>query len=150
MISITSFTDEYRFLSNFYSLACTSLTTEHLYQASKCVRPSQAQAIMDAHSPGAAKRLGQHVALRPDWEDVKLPIMRLLVTVKFMSSLELGARLMATGDARLIEGNTWHDNFWGMCVCANCAGRDVESQNHLGLILMDVRQLVLENSKIRA
>lgn len=40
-------------------------------------------------------------------------------------------RLLATGSAELIEGNVWNDTFWGVC-----RGR---GQNHLGRILMEVR-----------
>ena len=39
---------------------------------------------------------------------------------------------MATGDAELVEGNTWNDTYWGVC---NGVGH-----NHLGKILMQVRQ----------
>ena len=40
--------------------------------------------------------------------------------------------LLATGDAKIVEGNTWGDVFWGVC---NGVG-----ENHLGEILMKVRQ----------
>jgi predicted NAD-dependent protein-ADP-ribosyltransferase YbiA (DUF1768 family) len=40
--------------------------------------------------------------------------------------------LDATGDRKLVEGNYWHDTFWGVC---NGVG-----ENYLGEILMHVRQ----------
>jgi len=45
--------------------------------------------------------------------------------------------LLATGDTKLLEGNRWHDNFWGNCDCPNC--RDKPGLNYLGKILMRVR-----------
>lgn len=50
---------------------------------------------------------------RPDWEDVKVDIMLGLLRQKFQHP-ELGAKLLATGDAYLVEGNTWGDTFWGV------------------------------------
>lgn len=41
--------------------------------------------------------------------------------------------LQDTGDAELIEGNWWHDEFWGVC---NGIG-----QNQSGKILMVIRSL---------
>lgn len=43
----------------------------------------------------------------------------------------LREKLLATGDAELVEGNTWGDRFWGVC---NGVG-----QNWLGRLLMQVR-----------
>ena len=42
--------------------------------------------------------------------------------------------LLATGDAELIEGNYWHDYYWGIC---NGVG-----QNWLGKILMEEREKI--------
>ena len=77
-----------------------------------------------------AKKRGHHVTLRPGWDEdlpaerlapgpapvpLKVAVMRFLLRQKFYAIPELGRRLLATGDATLIEGNTWHDNFWGRC-----------------------------------
>jgi predicted NAD-dependent protein-ADP-ribosyltransferase YbiA (DUF1768 family) len=56
--------------------------------------------------------------------------MRDLLRQKFAHP-ELRRLLLATGDAELVEGNTWGDRFWGVC-----AGR---GQNHLGRLLMAIR-----------
>lgn len=69
--------------------------------------------------------------LRPDWEEAKVGIMEELVRLKFTAHADLRARLLATGDAELIEGNNWNDRFWGVC--------RGQGQNQLGLILMKVR-----------
>ncbi|MCD7839046.1 MAG: NADAR family protein [Erysipelotrichaceae bacterium] len=52
-----------------------------------------------------AKRAGRKVKLRTDWEDVKLNIMKELIMIKFQNPL-LKEKLLNTGDALLIEGNT--------------------------------------------
>lgn len=50
--------------------------------------------------------------------------------VKFRNP-ELRDKLVATGDAEIVEGNWWGDKFWGVC-------RGV-GENHLGKILMRIR-----------
>jgi predicted NAD-dependent protein-ADP-ribosyltransferase YbiA (DUF1768 family) len=74
--------------------------------------------------------MGRSVKLRPDWESIKLDVMETAVRIKFTDP-ELAAKLIATGDEELIEGNWWNDTFWGVC---NGVG-----ENHLGKILMKVR-----------
>ena len=51
---------------------------------------------------------------------------------KFTQNEELKKKLIDTGDATLIEGNTWNDTFWGVC---NGVG-----ENNLGKILMKIRE----------
>jgi predicted NAD-dependent protein-ADP-ribosyltransferase YbiA (DUF1768 family) len=58
--------------------------------------------------------------------------MRKLVLSKFLLSAGLRERLLATKNMMLIEGNDWHDTYWGVCL-----GR---GQNMLGKILMSVRE----------
>jgi len=82
-------------------------------------------------SPNEAKRLGRRVNLRKDWEDIKIDIMYEINVAKFTQNENLKEMLLKTGSAKLVEGNTWHDTFWGVC---NGAGR-----NELGKILERVR-----------
>ncbi len=125
-------------------------TVEHAYQAAKVLSPRMREVIANAATPGTAKRIGQAVDLRKDWEDVKYDIMLTLLREKF-DIPELTARLDGTGDARLVEGNVWHDNVWGVCVCHKCKGTiDPDTgvfhggKNWLGLALEKVRE---ENRK---
>jgi ribA/ribD-fused uncharacterized protein len=69
--------------------------------------------------------------MRDDWNDIKIDVMRDLLQEKF-SDDDLRELLLATGDAELIEGNTWNDYFWGVCLG--------EGQNWLGKLLMEVRK----------
>ena len=59
-----------------------------------------------------------------------------VVAMKFSYHDELRSRLITTGDALLVEGNTWGDTFWGQC--------DGVGENHLGRILMGVRLALTE------
>lgn len=125
---IDRFDGKYRFLSNFWPGDRTSL--EHKFQAAKCVNKYERQAILNARTPGEAKKLGRRCKMRPDWDDVKLEVMYHLVKEKF-SDPWLASKLLATGSEELVEGNTWGDTFWGVC--------GGSGTNHLGKILMRVR-----------
>jgi predicted NAD-dependent protein-ADP-ribosyltransferase YbiA (DUF1768 family) len=54
---------------------------------------------------------------------------------------EFRVKLLATGDEELMEGNTWHDNTWGNCVCAKC--QNTPGRNMLGMLLMELRQEIM-------
>ncbi len=62
-----------------------------------------------------------------------------LVLQKFIRHRELRELLLATGKASLLEGNWWHDNFWGDCFCEACSQ---PGENRLGSALMAVRSVV--------
>lgn len=133
MDKITQFRGEYAFLSNFYSApvyyrGIRFENNEAAFQAAKC--PGRMREFSKLSAPDA-KRLGRRVSLRPDWETVKFDIMDQICKAKFLQNPDLAWKLVATGSAELIEGNTWGDRIWGVC---NGAG-----ENHLGLILMDIR-----------
>ena len=81
-----------------------------------------------------AKSLGRMVNLRDDWEFVKVNIMLEITRAKFEQNLELAEKLLATGNAMLVEGNHWNDTFWGV------DARNGKGENYLGKILMCVRR----------
>lgn len=131
---ILSFRSKYYFLSNFYMAqvtynGITYCNNEAAFQAQKDLSRSEEFKEL---APNDAKRLGRRVNLRPDWEDVKLDIMYGIVKAKFEQNPELSAKLIATGDTHLEEGNTWGDRTWGTV--------DGNGNNLLGLILMKVRE----------
>eukprot|EP00753_Platysulcus_tardus_P007342 PLAT15145.1.p1 GENE.PLAT15145.1~~PLAT15145.1.p1 ORF type:complete len:360 (+),score=42.48 PLAT15145.1:44-1123(+) len=74
---------------------------------------------------------GRKVRLRSDWEEVKVDVMSVVVRDKFTRDDGLREKLLATGDALLVEGNNWNDRFWG-----RCKGK---GENWLGRILMAAR-----------
>lgn len=142
-MAIKEFQGEYRFLSNFWespipvSGVGTFASAEHLYQAFKTTLPSEMVQVMTAPTPGAAKRVGKLITLRSDWDEVKDRAMEITVFRKFYSNPELMQKLWDTVGSTLIEGNHWHDNYWGSCSCPQC--EDKPKLNQLGLILMDLR-----------
>jgi ribA/ribD-fused uncharacterized protein len=134
---ITNFRGEYSFLSNFFVTRRPIiydrkeyLTSEHLFQAIKTTDPEWREKVRLAATAGDAKKLGYQVPLRADWEARKIEAMRLCLKLKFTDPL-LRAKLMKTGTALLVEGNTWKDYFWGVC-----GGR---GENWLGKLLMELR-----------
>jgi len=139
---IDNFDNEYAFLSNFYDhqifyIGHWFTTSEHAFQAAKTILDREIKLIQAAKSPGQAKRLGRKVQLRHDWEAVKLQVMFDILWIKFEDP-DLREKLLATGNQPLIEGNNWGDKFWGK---VNGIGK-----NHLGIILMDVRQKIREST----
>lgn len=140
---IDAFQGQYRFLSNFYKIPILLHgkywpTVEHVFQAAKTKNDWEREAIRKLSTPAQAKKRGKVLHLRSDWEEVKNEIMLRCVRLKFRQNDRLRKFLLDTGDALLIEGNTWHDNTWGDCRCSRCA--DIKGKNCLGLILMQVRQ----------
>ena len=142
MEDIMSFSGEYRFLSNFYPAkviyeGVEYRTSEHAYQAAKSLNRVVRASIQKIQKPGKAKEEGQLIKARPDWDKVKVKIMTEILLSKF-SDPKLMEMLVATRPAILIEGNTWHDNFWGSCFCEKCSS--IKGQNHLGIILYNIRE----------
>lgn len=136
--AITRFSDAYRFLSNFYPCLIYATdgviypSVEHAFQAHKTLVLSDREQIARLPTPKAAKDRGRTVALREDWEHVKVTIMAALLRIKFADP-ELRRKLLETGDALLVEGNSWGDNFWGV----HKGSRD--GKNYLGRLLMLIR-----------
>jgi len=137
---INEFQGEYRWLSNFIGTipSLGGVTPEHAYQAAKTSIPDEKAQVLAAPTPGEAKRLSRHITLSADWDQAKVGVMFMLLQEKF-SDPEMADRLHATGDAILIEGNMWHDNFWGNCNCQKC--KSTFGKNWLGRLLMLVRSL---------
>ena len=134
-MTIDSFRGGHAFLSNFAAVkvrldGVEFPTVEHAYMAAKTIDPRHREWVRGASTPGKAKRMGRQITLRADWEDVKLQTMEMLLQQK-CSQEPFRSQLDATGDALLVEGNTWGDRFWGVC--------RGEGENHLGKLLMKIR-----------
>jgi ribA/ribD-fused uncharacterized protein len=149
---IADFSGEYRFLSNFFPSQVSDFqgfwypTVEHAYQALKTLNLNHREKISNMATPGEAKKFGQIVQIRPDWDKIKYAEMVLLLRQKFRGSLK--KQLLETHPKFLVEGNTWGDNYWGWDTKE--AGINLESarylcepwcsNNHLGRALMLVRE----------
>ncbi|MCK4526498.1 NADAR family protein [candidate division WOR-3 bacterium] len=154
MNTISIFKGKYNFLSNFFTLevpiaynGISYPTVEHFYQAMKSLGPTDPGAlnpvdriiIAGDSSPFMARNFGRTIRLRPDWENAKISVMRLGLILKFAANPELKTQLLSTWESVLVEGNHWHDNIWGNCMCPKCA--NTKGQNLLGYLLMEVREL---------
>ena len=68
---------------------------------------------------------------RPDWDEVKVDIMRDILRAKAQQHEYVRRKLLATGDRELIE-NSWRDGYWGW-------GPNRDGKNMLGRLWMEVR-----------
>ena len=134
---IDSFRDHYWFLSNFYPSEVwlddrLYPSTEHAFQASKSDDSECREAIRMAKTPAEAKKLSRMLPLPSDWNTRRVQVMRDLLRQKFNKGTVLARRLLETGNEELVEGNTWGDQFWGVC---NSIGF-----NQLEKLLMEIRE----------
>lgn len=139
---IDRFDGQYRFLSNFFEapLLFRGLVFENAeaaFHSQKC--PQRAKQFQGLNA-SQAKQLGRQVVMRPDWDKVRDQVMYEVVFEKFLQNSKIRERLIATGEAMLVEGNTWNDRYWGVC---NGIG-----QNKLGKILMRVRSEFLQKEQL--
>ena len=145
---VPAFRDDWMFLSNFYPCKIVDKfgkiwsSSEHAYQGMKFEDPTLKEKVRVHPSKGLKKFVKMHSShIRADWDKVKLGVMYRILMRKFEDSF-LQAKLIDTGDEKLVETNYWHDNFWGICMCPDCRlqGTDYEKgKNNLGKILMKIR-----------
>jgi len=140
MSTIDSFSGRNKYLSNFSShgfhyggVWCR--TSEHAFQAMKSTNREDFLYVIEAESPGQAKRRGRKIECRADWRDVKIKIMFDIVKCKFDQNTDIKAKLLTTRSDYLIEDNNWQDKEWGM---TKENGKWV-GRNALGKILMVLR-----------
>jgi len=149
--AIIEFKGEFSFLSNFY--ICTICydsrlfpSSEHLFQSKKAINFDEQEKIRLAKTPGQAKRIARQVDLVFGWDTIKDGIMEDCLKQKFAQNHELRHALINTKDLLLVEGNYWHDNYWGDCFCKKC--KSIEGHNTLGKLLMKVRNQFIESSNV--
>lgn len=124
-------------------------SVEHAFQAAKTYSAEEREAF---RRPGLkaweAKQMGRVVTLRKNWEASKVAVMAQLLDIKFQNP-ELRAQLLASAPKMLMEGNYWHDNFWGVCFCPRsskgCQG--ASGVNTLGKLLMNLRTSLQTNGE---
>ncbi|AMS41217.1 NADAR family protein [Aminobacter aminovorans] len=115
-------------------------TSEAVYHWEKFNNPDPTpfeDAVLDsircAPSAHVAFKIGQeHKRLRrPDWDDVKVDVMREILRAKADQHEYVRRKLLATGDRELIE-DSWRDDFWGW-------GPNRDGKNALGKLWMEIR-----------
>lgn len=145
-MTIDRFADEYAWAGNFYQrpfllpVVGEVPDVEHPFQAAKTTNAGDRQYVLSAPTAAIAKKRGREIKCRDDWDQVKRRFMLSFVLAKFVQHDDLAAKLAATNGDMLIEGNYWHDNFWGSCYGAEC--ERIRGQNYLGKILMAVRMVL--------
>ncbi|KAI0060208.1 DUF1768-domain-containing protein [Artomyces pyxidatus] len=112
-------------------------TSEHLYQAFKFLdtaHHSRADKIRRLPSARTARdQAGQwRQYQRPDWLDVNVQIMDIVLWEKFTQHPSLRQMLLDTDNRELIEDSPG-DDFWGI-------GRNGTGRNELGKALMRIRE----------
>ena len=151
MSYINRFEGRWNFLSNFYPCeieyqGILYKSVEAFYVAQKCKNDQMIngvyytsadfkEMISKMINAGSVKKLGKKIKVRSDWDEKKLEFMNWGIREKFKKE-ELKDLLLSTENLELIEGNYWHDNFYGSCYCEKCGNK---GKNHLGKILMKVR-----------
>lgn len=126
-------------------------TSEALFQALRFDDQEIQRIIRNARSPMTAKMLAKKhksaMTVTP-LSEVDQDHMRFCLLLKFSQNYDLRGRLMATGDATIIEdvtkrGNRGTNLFWG----AKLENGVWVGQNMLGKMLMDLRRtLILQTS----
>jgi len=139
--AIVRFRKTYGFLSNM--AACQVAydgaiynSVEHAYQAASTLDETSRAKIQRSQNPVWGKRMGKGVTKRNDWTDIKVSVMLELLRQKFAQE-KFRAKLLATNDQFIVEGNQHGDNFWGLCPNADGV---FEGRNQLGKLLMQVRE----------
>lgn len=146
---ISEFRGQYDWATNFYHKAPFYVhgqkfkTSEHYFAACKTLDANWCQRIIGADTAADAKRLGRQCPCQPEWGRVRVNVMSQAIWYKFTQHPELQEKLIATGTQVMVEGNWWHDNFWGDCYCNDKDGRHPEclqpGKDALGLLLMNLR-----------
>lgn len=124
--------DEFFFLSNMFPCEIEYKgykfkSAESAFQAQKDLSRTSEFVNLEGKE---AKRLGRKVTLRSDWESVKVDIMEEILRIKF-SNQELAKKLKSVNQP-IVEDNTWHDTFWGVC--------NGKGKNMLGKLLEKIKR----------
>ena len=157
---INTFTGRWFFLSNFYPIEIEYQgikypTVEHFYVSCKVTNDQMIDGVFMTKNackeyiakiikPGDVKRFGrQKIKTGIAWTDeYRLKVMELALNQKFKNE-NLKELLLTTGSEDLVEGNYWHDNFFGSCGCPKCQSK---GENHLGKLIMKIRENIKKNN----
>lgn len=116
-------------------------TSEALYQACRFPHlPSVQALIIGERSPMTAKMKGKPFRgeTRPDWNEVRVNIMRWCLRVKLAQNFaSFGSLLRSTGEMPIVEKKLKRTDFWGARVTEEGT---LVGQNVLGRLLMELRE----------
>lgn len=120
-------------------------TSEALYQACRFPHlPEVQRMILDEGSPMTAKMRSKPYRKdsRPDWEDVRVKVMKWCLRVKLIYNWRKFSELLLATGVRPIVEDSRKDNYWGAIIQGNNA---LSGQNVLGRLLMDLRKRIHDN-----
>jgi len=137
------------FLSNMANYAVVEYeglkypTVEHFYQCMKFekdlvqningVDVNVREHLRTLESPYEVKKLSNSFTpIRSDFDDINLKVMEYGLRYKF-SNPYFTKKLLATGNKKLQEGNTWNDTFWGVSLSTGLG------ENNLGKLIEKLR-----------
>lgn len=141
---ITLFRGNYYFLSNFFPVPVNYKgvwypTSQHAYMSAKSDSKQWKQKCATVQNPGQIKRQSRKLKLVQNWDQIKLDVMREVISKKFNYPSEnkqqsLCVKLLLETGEQIMQGNSWNDKFWGV------DDRTLKGENHLGKILMERRE----------
>jgi ribA/ribD-fused uncharacterized protein len=121
------------------------------YKAEKFGDMEKLDAILNTSDPVAIKRMANNINgyEEQEWAAIKVSIMTQVLQEKFGQNEILAQKLMATGNAILMEANKW-DNFWGIGLPLNdeaCGDQNLwKGSNIMGKLLMELRDILRDKS----
>ena len=140
---INQFKGKYRWLSNFAPCEIVLdrrkyASVEHAYMSAKSDSLSWKEFCASDVTPGEVKRASRSLSylhcLVENWDDIRIDVMRECLKQKF-SQEPYRTWLRETGNEYIQEGNTWHDQFWGVEFHTG------QGENRLGKLIMEIRTI---------
>ena len=134
------FDENNKWVFNWFSnmIQCDIEIDGFIYQSSESYFQSQKATnekdrLYIASLPGPKSKMkAKTIEIRDDWEEVKLMVMKRILFKKFTQ--QKWKTLLLKTTEPIIEWNNWNDKFWGVSI------KDNNGQNHLGKILMEIRE----------
>lgn len=110
-------------------------SAENAFQATRFADPDMKYRFQFMPVPRAYYNGSRFRTTVKGWESSRYDAMYAVLRIKF-SDPGLRRALLDT-EGEIVVTNTRHDNEWGRCLCARCAGK--KGRNGLGKLLMQLR-----------
>ena len=151
---IASFVGAHRFLSNDYECEIYDYegnkfkSSEAMFHSYRTIDSDQRVKFTKMTPQEARDYVIDELETRSDWDDIKYDAMWYVIYQKFAQNRRLAKLLIETGRDLLIYENTDNDLYWGMVPNVVPVGDSetatLNGQNRLGRILMQVREIMLD------